>query len=293
MTLVRILLLILLLSGKCFGQFFDEIPDLRFPGNVDSILLGNWQLKESIIVPAYRYDSIPIIRENSNQKKTITFTQDSLIINPYPTRYYQKYESYKYVLDDSELQLFQGDKKKRKQVGSYTILKYSPRELVISTQEVLDDPFDFNTITVYHVYYRKEMNENYKAILSKLLNNKWINCSNQYIPFLTADTSVQLDFKTKGMNLYQNDSCTDSIYHIEIAYDRDEYNFQNILQIYFSRGNIAAGIASTRFYFDENLENIIIMGEDILVYKIILFDTDQFTLKLNNELTNQFNKEYP
>lgn len=62
---------------------------------------------------------------------------------------------------------------------------------------------------------------------------------------------------------------------------------------FYSSGSLE-GLAGTRpFYFDINLENIIIPGKVHLAYKIGLFDPDQLTLELNRELTEQLNKEYP
>lgn len=223
---MRTILFVILISGHCFGQIFAEQPDLRFPGKVDSVLLGDWYLKETIIVSAYKSDSVPIIRDFPSEFKTITLTTDSLITNPWTTRYYRRYERFAYQIQDADLNLYQGAIKKREKVATYGIVKYSPREFVISTQEHLSDPFDFNSLTIYHVYHREDLSNEYETLLDKL-QEKWITCSNSEIPFLESDTSCVLDFRIKGIDFSKHNRCDDSLHRVELWFDRDEYEFKN------------------------------------------------------------------
>lgn len=290
--MMRTLLFVILISGQCFGQIFEEQPDLRFPGKVDSVLLGDWYLKETIIASAYKYDSVPIIRDFPSEFKTISVTPDSLIINPWETRYYRRYERFAYQIQDADLNLYQGAKKKKEKVATYGIVKYSPREFIISNQEHLSDPFDNNSLTIYHIYHRDDLKDKYESLLNKF-STKWIICSNESIPFLKSDTSCILDFRMRdsGYN-YANDICSDSVERIVLSYYRDENNFQNKIKGSWSTKHVGS-VLDFPFYFDRTLENIIVPGRKNLAYKIGLFETNQLTLELNKELTEQLNKEHP
>lgn len=288
---MRTILLFIVLSNHCFCQIQKHKTSLNYPEITNSILPGDWYLKETNLIPANHSDSIKIIGDSPTASKTITFTKDSLIIHPHTSRYYIRTVKYAYTIEDSNLQLYLGKGKKRKEFAAYRIIKCSPRELIIAKDELLTTTFDRTLLTIYYVYHRKELDSEYTTLLSRL-HTEWITCSDNPIPFLNSDTNVVLKLRKEGVNLEQNSRCAKSFYKISITFTQDPKTFQNTFQSYSTTGNAGVLITSLPFYFDRYLENIIFLGTEYFAYKIVL-DSNQLTLTLNKKLTEQLNKKSP
>ena len=59
---MQALFFVILISTNCFGHFFGEQTDLKFPGKLGLIISGDWNLKETIISPALTH--VSAIRES-------------------------------------------------------------------------------------------------------------------------------------------------------------------------------------------------------------------------------------
>jgi hypothetical protein len=161
---MKFLLLFLVLSNNCFGQILSgyAIPSGKAITTepIDSLLRGEWYLLKTEVFKSY-----PSLSD-TNQcaslepvNKKITFTKDS-VYNHRDTaeRFYYRIEhflyrlSYNAHLDQYDLLLFKGKKRKMHEVASYTILKCSMNELVLQSHQRLNDGMDYARLSLVYTY---------------------------------------------------------------------------------------------------------------------------------------------
>lgn len=285
--------IIIFLSNCCLSQDIQEDINLFYPGKIDSIISGEWFLYENRVVSSDGNDSIPYIRDFRNPNlKTISFNPDSLILKAF-SDYNPKCVKYKYSIDQKQLILYQEIQNKKINIESFKIVKCSPRELVIATQISHCDLFDSYDLTIYHIYRRLSQDSEYRDLLREL-QSSWIKCTNEEITLPFVDTTKNIEFLFKRPELFNKVDWPDSILRIELNTRLDHYKFQNTLWISKLRGkNNRGGSVEYSFFFDYSLQNIILVGEEILAYRISMNWPYRLTLEYNKELTENLSKEYP
>jgi hypothetical protein len=243
--------------------------DLSILGPKDSLIIGDWFLKETIIASTFPYDSIPIIRNEVNQNRKITFTTDSLIIHPFSDRYYKSYEGYGYSLNDWDLKLFLGSNKKKQEVGEYSIAQCTFTELIVRSYERLDTPFFNEFVTVYYIYHR---NDEYALIL-KQLYGKWSECSESPISFLDKDITNKSYF-------YKDTLCENRPHSIILDFGRATLNLSNEYSITSNNYNSGVFISPSPFYIDISKNLIYLKSVEIMVYKYEFLERDKISFEL-------------
>lgn len=165
---MKLLLLFLVLSHHLFGQILSgyEIPSGKpiAVEPIDSVLLGDWYLVKTEVFKSYSSlsDTNQCVSLEPVNKK-ITFTKDS-VYNHRDTaeRFYYRSEhflyrlSYNAHLDQFDLLLFKGKKRKMHEVASYAILKCSMNELVIQSYQRLNDGMDYARLSIVYTYWKND-----------------------------------------------------------------------------------------------------------------------------------------
>lgn len=192
------ILIFLLLANVSFGQISSRRSKPIFPGPIDSLILGEWELKETITSAMYEHDTVSKIQVTETNGPRVKITVDSLVVR-HNERFYKRNEGYNYVLDGNLMKLYLGKKKKRKQVDSLTIELADFQEIVLSSEEYISSPLGGKSVKVSFRYQR--VNSDYVDSIRKRLKGTWRMASNEPIVFIgdTASTILHL-FKNKEMS---------------------------------------------------------------------------------------------
>jgi hypothetical protein len=192
---MRILIFFLVLTNVSFAQL-PTSKKLYYPAPIDSLIVGEWELKETITSAMYESDTMPKIRVKETNGSHIKITKDSLVI-PHNERYYKRYEGYNYQLKGTELELYFGLKKNRKKVDSLTIELLDFQEMVLSSDEYISSPLGFEIVKVAYIYQRA--NTDFVDSIRQKLEGSWRTASNEPIDF-RSDTFAKFPlFKDKEM----------------------------------------------------------------------------------------------
>jgi hypothetical protein len=265
----------LLLTNVSFGQVWSSRTQPIIPGPIDSLIVGEWYLKETITSARYESDTMPKIREKETNNSHIKITKDSIVI-PHNERYYKRYEGYNYELDGNLMKLYFGLKKKRKQVDSLTIELLDFEEMVLSSEEYVESPLGFNVIKVNYRYQRSP-SAAYDSLVS-ILSGKWETASDEQIPFLWNDSLAEI-------RLFKNSPPNDSLnHHLDLTFERKSYGIcMYYLYSYSSKSlfNIEDGvyIGEQPMQIDRTKQLLYFIGREIVVYQYTFNGLNELILK--------------
>ena len=265
----------LLLANVSFGQVLSRRTKPIIPGPIDSLIVGEWYLKETITSARYESDTMPKIREKETNNSHIKITKDSLVI-PHNERYYKRYEGYNYEMDGNLMKLYFGLKKKRKQVDSLTIELLDFEEMVLSSEEYVESPLGFNVIKVNYRYQRSPTAE-YDSLVTHL-NGKWVTASNEEIPFLLNDSLVEI-------HLFKNNSLNDSFNnHLDLIFERKTFGIGLNYSYFHSTKSLydfvdGVYIGKKPIELDRTKQLLYFMGIRTYVYQYTFIGSNELILK--------------
>ena len=268
------ILFFLLLANVSFGQVSSRRTQPIIPGPIDSLIVGDWYLKETITSARYESDTIPNIRVKETDGSHIKITKDSLII-PHKERYYKRYEGYNYEMDGNVMKLYFGKKKKRKQVDSLTIELLDFEEMVLSSEEYVESPLGFNVIKVNYRYQRSPSAE-YDSLVS-LLSGTWEKASEKPLPFFGNDTLTEF-------HLYKNSEQDRSLKHyLSLTFQQNTNGIgMNYSYSHSTKDLVVASgvyLASTQMDVDRVNQLLYFSGKETLVYQYTFIGSNELILK--------------
>lgn len=268
------ILFFLLLANVSFGQVSSRRTQPIIPGPIDSLIVGDWYLKETITSARYESDTMPNIRVKETDGSHIKITKDSLII-PHKERYYKRYEGYNYEMDGNVMKLYFGKKKKRKQVDSLTIELLDFEEMVLSSEEYIKSPLGFDVVKVNYRYQRSPSAE-YDSLVSHLIGN-WELASNEPIPFRGKDSLTEF-------HLYKNGEQDRTLKHyLSLSFQRNtngigmNYSYSHSTQDLVVASGVYLG--KTPMLIDRFNQLLYFSGKETLVYQYTFIGSNELILK--------------
>jgi len=266
------ILIFLLLANVSFGQISSRRSKPIFPGPIDSLILGEWELKETITSAMYEHDTISKIQVTETNGPRVKITVDSLVVR-HNERFYKRNEGYNYVLDGNLMKLYLGKKKKRKQVDSLTIELADFQEIVLSSEEYISSPLGGKSVKVSFRYQR--VNSDYVDSIRKRLKGTWRMASNEPIVFM-SDSSVPLNFiKDKQM--------PDSImHHLLLEFKQNEtgiglkYSYSKWTNNSIISGGVFLG--NSTLFIDYQRQLLYFPGKETAVYHFSFTESDELVL---------------
>lgn len=266
------ILIFLLLANVSFGQISSRRSKPFSLGLIDSLILGEWELKETITSAMYESDTMPKIRVKETNSSHIKITKDSLVI-PHNQRYYKRYEGYNYQLKGTELELYFGLKKKRKKVDSLNIELLDFQEMVLSSEEYISSPLGGKSVKVS--YYYQRANTSYVDSIRKNLEGSWHIASNEPIVFM-SDSSIPLNFM-------KNKQMPDSIMHhliLEIKQSETGIGLKYSYSKWTNNSIISGGVflGDSPMNIDYQRQLLYFPGEETAVYQFSFTESDELVL---------------
>lgn len=262
----------------CFGQLnLGPKKNINpFPFQIDTTIQGDWYLMESLVRPEFAYDSIPIMRFEEQGVKRITFTKDSLFIHPWSTRYYKRTEKYNYEINEGQINLFSGLKKKRKQIGQIQIIRCTPEVLILSISNDVSDPLGNRSLTTHYIYYR---DKDYKAIVSKFYG-AWKACDDEFIDLLRDGGQSEL-------TLFRDTVCGAGVYSLDLNFRRNETKINEVVEVSMSSQYSGVFLAGIEFYIDSKKKFVYFSSNEMAVYNYEFLDSRTLHLIYNQEESNR------
>lgn len=267
---------LLLFPFWCFGQLNLSTNEIRYSFPIDGAILGDWYLMETVVRPEFRNDSIPIMRFADSGIKRITFTEDSLFIHPWSTRFYRRTEKYNYELNGNEINLFIGVKKKRKQLDQLQIARCYPEVLILSTTKEISDPLGRRLLTTHYIYHRRP---DYKTEISKF-NGKWSACNNEHLDLLKDGGQSEL-------TLSREPDCESEIHRLEMNFSINDFKLQE--EVTMVLGSVFEGVyvRGIEFFIDTKKKFLYLASDKIMVYSYEFLDSDSLRLEFNRGETER------
>ncbi len=269
---MRILIFLLVYTNVSFAQMSSRRSKPFSPGPIDSLILGEWELKGTITSAMYEHDTVSKIHVKETNDSRIKITADSLVI-PQAERYYKRYEGYNYQLKGTELELYFGLKKNRKKVDSLNIELLNFQEMVLSSEEYISSPLGFEVVKVNYLYQR--VNTDFVDSIRQKLEGTWRTASNEPIDFRIDSFAT--------LHLFKNKEMPDSL--------------QNHLKLEFFPKNVGIGItysysvwsnyqtysdgfflSDTTVFIDYQRQLLYFPGEETAVYQFSFTDSDELVL---------------
>lgn len=268
------ILIFLLLSNVTFGQVSSRRNQQIIPGPIDSLIVGDWYLKETITSAIYESDTLPKIRVKERSDSHIKITNDSLVI-PHNERFYMRYEGYNYEIDGNRMKLYLGKKKKRKQVDSLTIELLDFEEMVLSSEEYVESPLGFDVVKVDYRYQRSPTAE-YDSLVT-LLTGTWELASIEPIPFMWKDSLTEF-------HLFKNSEQDRSLKHYLSLTIQQNTNGIGLNYSYSQSTKdfvVASGVylASTQMHVDFVNQLLYFSGKETFVYQYKFNSSNELILK--------------
>lgn len=268
------ILFFLLLANVSFGQVSSRRTQPIIPGPIDSLIVGEWYLKETITSARYESDTMSKIREKDTNNSHIKITKDSLVI-PHNERFYKRYEGYNYEINANLMKLYFGKKKKRKQVDSLTIELLDFEEMVLSSEEYVESPLGFDVVKVNYRYQRSPTAE-YDSLVT-FLTGTWEKASDAPLPFLGFDTLTEF-------RLYKNKEQDRTLKHyLSLTF---QLNTNGIGMNYsYSHSTkdlvLASGVylGKTPMYIDRFNQLLYFSGKETFVYQYTIIGLNELILK--------------
>lgn len=277
-----IIFLLFLLPSLSFGQIVlsgKRSPN-PYPFLIDSTIQGDWFLMETMVSPEFMYDSIPVMRFAEPGIKRITFSNDSLFIHPWSTRYYQRTEKYNYELKDFDINLYFGQKKKRVQLDQLHIVRCSPEVLILSSTSDLSSPLGSQSLTTFYTYYR---NLDYKSEISAFYGS-WFACDDEYIDLLGDKNQLELF-------LYRDTTCVSGAHRLSLNIKRNEYKMNEQVEVMLTGQNSGVYLAGIEFFIDTKKKFVYFVSNDIRVYSYEFQDSEIIRIIYNQEESKKLNKK--
>ncbi len=274
------ILFFLLIANASFGQVSSRRTQPIILGPIDSLIVGEWYLKETITSAIYESDTLPKIHVKERSDSHIKITKDSLVI-PHNERFYKRYEGYNYEINGNLMKLYFGKKKKRKQVDSLTIELLDFEEMVLSSEEYVASPLGFDVVKVNYRYQRSPTAE-YDSLVT-LLSGTWEKASNESIPFFGNDSLTEF-------HLYKNSEQDRSLKHyLSLTFQQNtngigmNYSYSQSTKDFV----VASGVylASTEMHVDCVNQLLYFSGKETFVY--------QYKFNSSNELILKYVKTIP
>jgi hypothetical protein len=264
----------LLLTNASFGQVSSRRTSPIFPKPIDTLIVGDWYLKETVIEPYYQSDSMTKMRRLETKQYKIEITTDSIFL-PHNERYYKGYERYNYLIDGNQMKLYFGLKKKRKLVDSLTIELLDFEEIVLSSEEYLKSPLGFDIVKVNYRYQRSPSAE-YDSLVSHLIGN-WELASNEPIPFIWKDSLTEF-------HLYKNSELDRTLKHyLSLSFQRNtngigmNYSYSHSTKdIVFASG---VYLGQTPMQIDRVNQLLYFSGKETFVYHYTFIGSNELILK--------------
>jgi len=269
---MRILIFLLVFTNVSFGQISLRRSKPFSPGPIDSLILGEWELKGTITSAMYEHDTVSKIHVKETNDSRIKITADSLVI-PQAECYYKRYEGYNYQLKGTELELYFGLKKNRKKVDSLNIELLNFQEMVLSSEEYISSPLGGKSVKVS--YYYQRANTGYVDSIRKKLEGSWRTASNEPIDFRIDSFATLHLFKNKEMpDTLQNHLKLEFFpknVGIGITYSYSVWsNYQTYSDGFF--------LSDTTVFIDYQRKLLYFPGEETAVYQFSFTDSDELVL---------------
>ncbi|MFK7785814.1 MAG: hypothetical protein AB8B56_11895 [Crocinitomicaceae bacterium] len=276
---MRLLLFILLSSHLSIAQYQREVI-IPFDDSVsvESEVLGDWTLAETEIINGYHYFEDSIRLQSTQFNRKIWFGVDSLRVYPDTSlRFYHggiRSYTYRFEYDSlfrsTDLKLFEGKKRKKREIANYEVVKCTQNELILKSHEFTSYALDLASYTIFYTYRR----EGVDSLLSKL-SGDWYTCSKETQPFLYS--KVETDKAViKFTKLEDSVNCTEHDHHIHLDFYR--HKNKNLCSVSTWRG--FAGSAAITPVLVDSKNNLIDFGaQDGTLYRIAHLSEDELILK--------------
>jgi len=271
---MRILIFLLVFTNVSFAQVSSCSTLPIFLEPIDSLIVGEWYLKETVIEPYYQSDSMTTMHQLETNQYTIKITKDSIVI-PHKERYYKRYEGYNYEINGNLMKLYFGKKKKRKQVDSLSIELLDFEEIVLSSEEYLKSPLGFDIVKVNYRYQRSPSAE-YDSLVSHLIGN-WEFASNEPIPFIWKDSLTEF-------HLYKNSELDRTLKHyLSLSFQRNTNGIgMNYSYSHSTKDSVFASgvyLGQTPMQIDRVNQLLYFSGKETFVYQYTFIGSNELILK--------------
>lgn len=273
------------LSMKYFLLILIFIPFLFYSQTntfkLDSLIMGEWGLIEVEIIPD-TLKSQNGIKTGKSREQKLRITKDSIHVDKeyflYQRIEEQRHFSYKLQFDSiiktNNLFLYEGEKKKQKEVNSFEIIECNFEKLVLKEYNRLTK--NIKSASFYTIYtYKKKNNTTFS---SDLLKGKWFSCTD--FSFLSPKDLITYEFT----RIDSTENCWEST-SIEFK-TRHFSNGFSIMNKSWYEGVFSPFI---NYLFDfENKLLYVLLNSLTLAYSVDLIN-DKLLLKLNREVTEKMN----
>lgn len=286
---MKIIFLLILASPFSFGQNYNPNKEGTvdfFP--LDSIIQDDWYLHQVDLYHDYYFETDTNKTTSlKNGKQKLTLTSDSIFITPDSTeRYYytiNKY-SYKIVYDSifraNYIKLFEGKRKKQREVESYEIIKITLDELIIKSYMFPSHGLDRSPISILYSY-RKEIDT---TLSPELLDGNWLFCSEKYLDFYSDEDSSYYEFS----RTLEDSLCLKFHEHSEMKFSKKSY--KNTCSFRSYNENIFAVSGNIPYMLDVKNKLIYIGISNPKVFNIELKNKDKLIISLNKEKTKSLER---
>jgi hypothetical protein len=257
-------------------------------GELKQAILGDWYLTEVRVTEGYHLsdDSTSFISyKNKNTK--ITFSKDSVRTFPAQNQdsFYERLcgigNSIGYSIENNtftngnSLNILTGNKKKKKILNSFEIVKCSMDELILKSSEYLGYGLQMMHLSVFYVYQRQGVDS-----LLNALKGEWFNSSLTYIslnsPNLRTDEITFTRLKSPPLDSQYR-------HHIELKFFRK--NYENYCDI--ENYNAVLGTFLIEKIALDPKNKLIYFGDSKFgAYKIISLNQDKLIIARHVELTD-------
>lgn len=283
----EILLVFILISQFSCGQpSYLDSNQSAVNSKLRSNLQGDWYLSETEFVDNYAFDS-----DTSNfftdhyEGRKIRFGMDSIRVHPSETRFYTggirnymfKIE-YDTLLERNSIKLFEGRKRKQRELDWYEVVKCTRDELILKSFQYLNSSVDLASFSIYYTYRREGVDS-----LLEVLDGYWYHCSKDF----KSIWSNSSDVTTLKLNRVSDTTCSDSDNYLTLHFYRNRRNNQCSVSMYHS---VVGGGYVTPFEVDPNKELLYFGRHEVIVYNIVALNENELILTLNKARTESLQK---
>ncbi len=279
---MKVLVFILMFSQFASSQrlVFEKPFNVDY-FKMDSIILGDWSLfKVDLYNDYYFFDDTNKSSKLKNGHQKLRFTTDSIFTTPdHMERYYIRHNNYSYKIEyDSIYQanyikLFQGKKKKQKELTSYEIIKCTIDELIIKSYLYLNQGLDMNPLSIIYSY-RKDIDS---TLSPELLSGNWYYSSTKYFDLYSSDDSTTFHFSRENIGVNKGNEKS------EIKFWQENYG--NYCVFWSYHPNLYVGSSEIPYMLDVK-NKLIYLGSKIpKVFNIEILNQKELLISLNIEKT--------
>lgn len=295
---MRILLVIsILFSSSCYTQtnnrFYNE-----FGLSIDSLLLGDWELESIEIVNGFysEKDSNRIVSKMFEKNNLSIYSDSIFLVRDSTQDVFSKNMVFSYTFKNQEyaknpILRMEENKyfkhRKRNHTSpffDYEIIHCSDEKLVLLDRQLNQNGLTTPNISFIYNYRKPTIKSSMDSLFT---SGHWQLCSENPIDFFSSISTRTYEFKKVDTNQIDERSQ----YKLDIEFIQNQNTKELICSnssrhFYYSDGIIYKDV---NYRIDEQKKMLFILLDKLYVYDILLINEQNLTLKLNEQLSKNFN----